>query len=86
MVRVAHRFDIGGPKALLARSKAAAGWQLLTQVLGFEGHHARTGEQQGRVVTRYQGGAGHDLMPFPRKEFQEQISNLVTGHRFTHLT
>ena len=42
--------DVRGPKALLDRDRPVEGRGLLAQEVGLEGHHARDGEQQRRVV------------------------------------
>src|SRR5579871_377516 len=60
-----------GAYAFLRRRRARNGPLLLAREDVLELHHARIGEEQGRIVARHQGRRRHDLMVMAAEKFQE---------------
>src|SRR5207249_2084886 len=82
--RVADLFQVvvlaAGSDALLARDRAAkvATFQPLKHPL--ELHHPRVGEEQGRIVGRYEGGTRDRGVSLGREEVSELAADLGCLH------
>ena len=69
-----------GTDARLGGGGPQVGPGLLAHEHLFELHHARVDEQQGRVVVGHQRGGGHPGVSLALEIFQEEGSDVVTGH------
>jgi hypothetical protein len=71
-------FDVVGAHALLAGHGVGVLRRAQAQVVRLEGHHARDGEKQGRVI-RYQGKAGVMVASFFFPKVYEKLAYLFSG-------
>src|SRR5207302_6384280 len=67
-------------QALLRVHGAPVGARLVTEEDLLEGHHARVGEEQARVVLGYQRRARHHGVAALAEEVEEALADLIAGH------
>ena len=68
-----------GAHAALARHRPRVAAFVAAQKHILELHHARVGEQQGRIVARHQRAGGHDLVSLRLEKLEEVLADVVTG-------
>ena len=80
VLAVAYQIYVSGPKALLAGSQSPARWNLQSQIVWLDLHHAGAGQQQSWVFLRHQRGTGDNPVSSVLKEIQKRLSEFVTSH------
>src|SRR5687767_6521739 len=74
------------PHALLGCRRACVVAAFLTEKQVLELVHTSVGEQQRRVVPRYEGRRWHDAVAVTREVVKEALPDLCGGHAIGHCT
>src|SRR5207245_10346780 len=77
---MAHHVDVRRAEDLLTGGGTGVRRLGLAEEVGLEGHHAGTGEQQGRIAERDQGGARQHLVVPLFEEVEKTLADVRARH------